>query len=156
LFIHTNELQPLLNCASDLDSDSKTPADTARFILGIVRKARCNVVTDPQPTFSIAEDSNMRLLRAILHNLEIARAQADGHYEAIANQFGGISLPLDQAQLWRQFSMAEDTATARLCVEHRLCHDQRVPVLLARKRRNELDPFPLPETLMELMELLRG
>jgi hypothetical protein len=117
LFIHTNELQPLLNCASDLDSDSKTPADTARFILGIVRKARCNVVTDPQPTFSIAEDSNMRLLRAILHNLEIARAQADGHYEAIANQFGGISLPLDQAQLWRQFSMAEDTATARLCVE---------------------------------------
>jgi hypothetical protein len=65
LFVHTNELQPLLNCASDLDSDSKTPADTARFILGIVRKARCNVVTDPQPTFSIAEDSNMRLLRAI-------------------------------------------------------------------------------------------
>jgi hypothetical protein len=117
LFVHTNELQPLLNCASDLDSDSKTPADTARFILGIVRKARCNVVTDSQPTFSIAEDSNMRLLRAILHNLEIARAQADGHYEAIANQFGGISLPLDQAQLWRQFSMAEDTATARLCVE---------------------------------------
>jgi hypothetical protein len=114
LFVDTDELQLMLNCASKLDSNSKTLAETARFILGIVRKARCNVVTDPQPTFSVTEDSNMRLLRAVLHNLKVARAQADSFYEANAKQFGGTMLPLDQSQMWRQFSMAGDTATARL------------------------------------------
>jgi hypothetical protein len=44
LFINMDELQPILNCASYLDSDDVPPADTAKSILALVRKARCNVV----------------------------------------------------------------------------------------------------------------